>query len=152
MYAANPRGKLSYGIATTDATPDQPVPEKSVERFKKSLHLTNIIAPSGRLKGKTRSAINQLVAARGPVPVLSKEEADTVDECVHQYFLNSIGDVWNTALAALSNNLCPVFVKILSGWHTALLSRGFQSGQGFLKTDTLQAFRECCKKADWQGA
>lgn len=151
MYAANPRGKLSYGIATTDVTPDQSVPQRSVERFKKSLHLTNIIAPSGRLTGKTRSAINQLVAARGPVPILSKEEADTVDECVHQSFLEYIRDAWNS-FAALSNNLCPEFIKIPSGWQTALLSRGFQSGQNFLATDTLKAFRECCKKADWQGA
>lgn len=119
MYAANPGRHLSYGIATTDATPDQPVPQRSVKQFKKSLHLTNVMVPTGGLRGKTRAAVNQLVAAHGPVPILSKEEADTVDECVHYYFLECIRDAWNS-FAALSNNLCPEFIKIPSGWQGAL--------------------------------
>jgi hypothetical protein len=75
-------------------------------------------------KGRTKEQVAATVATLGPVPILTKPEADLCDGAV---FASILGD----ALANWNANAMPgvpAFTQLPAGWQTVWLSRFYQEG------------------------
>lgn len=75
-------------------------------------------------KGRTKDQVAATVAKLGPVPILTKQEADLCDGAVFAAISGGALANWNAnALPGV-----PAFTDLPSGWQTVWLSRFYQEG------------------------
>lgn len=98
--------------------------------------------------GKTRAQVAAIVAKRGPVPVLSKSEADTCDLVVHRKHLAAAVSSWN----ARRKPGVPEFKALPVPWQTVLFSRTFHQGTGMPDTAVAKPFYTAATAGHWADA
>ena len=101
-----------------------------------------------RFKGKTRAQVAAAVVKRGPVPVLTKQEADTADLVVHGKHLTAAILAWN----ARRKPGVPEFQALPVPWQTVLFSRTFHQGTGMPDTGVAQPFYTAATTGKWADA
>jgi hypothetical protein len=102
-------------------------------------------ASPNRFKGLNKKEVAAKVAKLGPVPVLTKEEADLCDGAVFGAILKSAATSWNSLKAAQT----PKFTDLPAGWQTVWLSRFYQEGSSPKIADAI-AFRKDALAGNWQ--
>lgn len=75
-------------------------------------------------KSRNKSQVAAQVATFGPVPVLTKSEADLCDGRVFSTILAQALKAWNAGRSAG----VPAFIALPAGWQTVWLSRYYQEG------------------------
>jgi hypothetical protein len=103
---------------------------------------------SQRFRGKNRAQVLQIVAKRGPIPVLTKAEADQVDAVVHREHLLAARDSFN----ARRKPGVPTFQNLPANWQTVLFSRTFHQGTGMPDTGVAKPFYAAVTAGKWQEA
>ena len=98
-------------------------------------------------KSFTKEAAAQAVAKLGPVPVLTKAEADLCDGAVFSQILSGARSAWNKNAA----KGVPSFIDMPSGWQTVWLSRFYQEGPA-TKVALGQQFRRQALAGEWANA
>lgn len=98
-------------------------------------------------KGRSREQVAATVAKLGPVPVLTKAEADLCDGAVFARTLGEAIRAWD--LAPVPG--VPRFAQLPSGWQTVWLSRFYQEGAG-THVARGKTFRRQARNGDWTGA
>lgn len=97
-----------------------------------------------KFKDKTKTQVIQMVVKLGPVPELTKAEADACDVAV---FGKALQDAISTWESPPSHRGVPRFIALPEGWQTVWLSRVYQEGPG-----AHTAFREAARLGHWQSA
>jgi hypothetical protein len=100
-----------------------------------------------RFKGMHKAQVAAMVAKLGPVPELTKVEADLCDGAVFGRILGDAIRAWNSA----KGTAVPVFSKLPAGWQTVWLSRVYQEGPSPKSSDAI-AFRNAATSGNWQQA
>jgi len=100
-----------------------------------------------RFKGKHKAEVAAAVAKLGPVPELTKPEADLCDGAVFGKILGDAIRAWNSA----KGPAVPVYAKLPAGWQTVWLSRVYQEGPSPRSSDAI-AFRKEATAGNWQQA
>lgn len=98
-------------------------------------------------KRRTKDQVAAIVAQLGPVPVLTKQEADLCDGAVFSRILGDAIRAWDSASAPG----VPNFVNLPSGWQTVWLSRFYQEGPA-THVALGKVFRRQARDGDWAGA
>ena len=98
-----------------------------------------------RFTGKTRAQVAATVVKRGPVPVLTKPEADTADLVIHGKHLSAAVTSWN----ARRKPGVPEFKALPVPWQTVLFSRTFHQGTGMPDTAVAQPFYTAATAGRW---
>ncbi len=101
-----------------------------------------------RFTHMTRTRVLQVVARRGPIPVLTKTEADDVDRVVHREYLLSARDTFN----ARRRTGVPSFQDLPTNWQTVLFSRTFHQGVGMPNTNVARPFYTALTEGRWRDA
>jgi hypothetical protein len=101
-----------------------------------------------RFKRKTRAQVLQIVVKRGPIPELTKSEADQVDAVVHREHLLAARDSFN----ARRKPGVPTFQTLPANWQTVLFSRTFHQGTGMPDTGVAKPFYTAVTAGKWQDA
>lgn len=97
---------------------------------------------------KTRAQVAAIVVKRGPVPILTKQEADTADLIVHGKHLSAAITSWN----ARRNPGVPEFKALPVPWQTVLFSRTFHQGTGMPDTAVARPFYTAATAGKWTDA
>lgn len=139
-------GKLKFFTLPEPGQP--PLPLSVTYGSGATTPLPKPVMPVGNFKGMTRAAVAQKVANTAPVPELTKEEADAVDEATHRQILSEIMDAWNRRHGAG----VPAFTQLPSGWQTVLMSRYFQQGRRFVTSPPGSTFLDQAGRGDWAAA
>ncbi len=124
--------------------------ESELQQFGFPAALMNKIKPFAsphRFKGMHKAQVAAAVAKLGPVPELTKDEADLCDGAVFGRILGDAIRAWNSA----KDPAVPVFSKLPAGWQTVWLSRVYQEGPSPKSTDAI-AFRNAATAGNWQQA
>jgi len=98
-------------------------------------------------KGMTKAQVVAKVTKLGPVPVLTKAEADFCDAVIFSRILGDSIQQWNR----LKDDSTPVFAKLPSGWQTVWLSRNYQEGSS-PASKSANDFRDHAVAAEWEAA
>lgn len=98
-------------------------------------------------RGRTKEQVAATVAQLGPVPILTKQEADLCDGAVFSRILGDAIRAWNTA----PTPGVPRFVELPSGWQTVWLSRFYQEGP-HTHVALGKVFRRQARNGDWPEA
>jgi hypothetical protein len=101
-----------------------------------------------RFTHKTRAQVAAIVPKRGPIPVLTKTEADEVDRVVHGEYLDAAIAAWNRR----RKPGVPAFRDLPSNWQTVLFSRTFHQGTGMPTTAVAQPFYTAATEGRWADA
>ncbi len=99
-------------------------------------------------RGFTKTQVIEKVGKLGPVPQLTKAEADTCDAAVFSKILGDVVSVWN---APPRYPGVPQFTALPSGWQTVLLSRNYQEGPRPQNIDAVE-FRHAAVSGKWLDA
>lgn len=98
--------------------------------------------------GLTRAKVAAAVVKLGPVPILTKEEADTADLVVHGKHLRATVTSWN----ARRGPGVPEFKALPVPWQTVLFSRTFHQGTGMPDTLVAKPFYTAATAGHWAQA
>lgn len=112
--------------------------------------LLNKITPFAsphRFKGMTKKQVAAEVVKLGPVPELTKAEADLCDGAVFSKILGEAINAWNSE----ADKGVPKYVALPGGWQTVWLSRFYQEGSSPRSSDAI-AFRDAATSGKWQDA
>lgn len=101
-----------------------------------------------RFTGMKHPAVLKIVLERGPIPVLTKPEADAVDALVHREYLLSARDSFNVR----HQPRVPNFEALPGNWQTVLFSRTFHQGVGMPNTPVAQTFYTAVTAGRWNDA
>ena len=101
-----------------------------------------------RFTGKTRAQVAAIVAKRGPMPVLTKQEADAADLIIHRKHLAAAVTAWNTR----RKPGVPEFKALPAPWQTVLFSRTFHQGTGMADTAVARPFYSAATAGKWTEA
>jgi hypothetical protein len=101
-----------------------------------------------RFTGKTRAQVAAIVVKRGPVPILTKAEADAADLVVHGKHLTAAIISWN----GRRKSGVPAFRELPGPWQTALFSRTFHQGPGMPDSAVAQPFYSAATEGKWTEA
>lgn len=104
-------------------------------------------AAPNNFKNLTRSDVVARVAKLGPVPELTKPEADLCDGAVFSKILGAAIMAWDRARAPGVS----AFTALPGGWQTVWLSRVYQEGPRARSADAI-AFRSAANAGSWQQA
>jgi hypothetical protein len=96
----------------------------------------------------TRHQVAEVVAKHGPVPKLTKAEADRIDFLIHRKHLSSAAVSWNTR----RKKGVPEFKALPSAWQTVLFSRTFHQGVGMPDTSVAKPFYTAATAGQWSKA
>jgi len=121
-----------------------------LQQFGFPLALMNKIGPFAsphRFKGLGKAQVAAKVGTLGPVPELTKDEADLCDGAVFGRILGDSINAWNSDL----DPGVPNFTKLPAGWQTVWLSRVYQEGPNPKNSDAI-AFRNAATSGKWQEA
>ena len=100
-----------------------------------------------RFKGMNKAQVAAIVTQLGPVPELTKDEADLCDGAVFGKILGDAIRAWNSA----KGPAVPLYGKLPAGWQTVWLSRVYQEGPSPRSSDAI-AFRKEATSGNWQKA
>lgn len=106
-----------------------------------------MFASPNRFKGMTRAEVVKKVGQLGPVPELTKDEADLCDGAVFSKILGDAITAWNSS----TDFGVPKFTALPGGWQTVWLSRVYQEGSNPRSVEAIR-FRNTATAGDWQGA
>ncbi len=122
---------------------------KNLQDFGFSKQLIEKLKPyvGVKFKGMTRTAVIERVGKLGPVPQLTKAEADLCDAAVFGAILEDATKLW----AKLARHGVPPFTALPAGWQTVWLSRIYQEGAGDQRGNAY-AFRDAARNGKWQAA
>jgi hypothetical protein len=98
-------------------------------------------------KGMTKAEVLQALAKLGPVPEITKTEADQIDGVVFAAILRSAIANWDR----LRSPGTPAFRDMPAGWQTVWLSRNYQEG-GAPHAASARNFRKAALEGRWQDA
>jgi hypothetical protein len=101
-----------------------------------------------RFTGLTRAQVAAEIAAIGPMPQVSKSDADRIDAIVHAEYLAGALAAWNRRHLPR----VPDFVRLPSGWQTVLFSRTFHQGLGMPDSQVAQPFYKAASAGHWAEA
>lgn len=102
-----------------------------------------------KMFGMTKAQVVALIATLGPVPVLTKDEADICDMIIFTSITNAAKISWDTQ--AKNKNGVPLFAALPQGWQTVWVSRFYQEG-GSPKFSSAINFRSNALAGNWQDA
>lgn len=95
-----------------------------------------------------RAGVLKAISNRGPIPTVTKEQADAIDATVHGEHLDAAIASWNTRRA----KGVPAFKELPSAWQTVLFSRTFHQGSGMPNTAVAKPFYEAARTGKWAEA
>jgi hypothetical protein len=98
-------------------------------------------------KSRNKNHVAAEVATLGPVPVLTKEEADLCDGRVFSTILGQAQRAWNGG----KSTGVPAFSALPAGWQTVWLSRFYQEGPA-TRVTLGKAFRAQALAGKWTDA
>jgi hypothetical protein len=101
-----------------------------------------------KFTGMSRAHVLRAISDYGPIPVLTKQEADLVDGVVHGEHLRSARDSFN----ARRKPGIPHFQNLPANWETVLFSRTFHQGVGMPDTAVARPFYTAVIEGRWQDA
>jgi len=124
------------------------LPASAVAQIKPFLNV-KFGGPSSPLKkSMTKQEVAAHVAKLGPVPIISKSDAEAVDAAIHGAHLSSASDSWNAA----RKKSVPSFEELPEAWQTVLFSRTFHQGMGMPKTAVAKPFYAAATEGRWDDA
>ena len=141
-------GKSGMTIATGFDIGQKSEDEMSSLGFSQSVVDRLLPYANVRFKGKTRAEVLARVVEIGPVPVITKNEADGIDLIIHGQHLTSAIASWNARRA----NAVPAFTALPAPWQTVLFSRTFHQGTGMPDTLVAKKFYTAATTGKWQDA
>jgi hypothetical protein len=107
----------------------------------------NSFAAPNDFRRMTKAKVAARVAKLGPVPELTKDEADLCDGAVFSKILGDAIAAWDRARAPGIS----AFIVLPGGWQTVWLSRVYQEGPRARSADAI-AFRNAATSGEWQQA
>ncbi|OUJ16108.1 pesticin C-terminus-like muramidase [Acetobacter sp. DsW_063] len=100
-----------------------------------------------KMRHMTKAQVVALVATLGPVPILTKEEADACDTAVFTSIASGAMRIWNARI----EKGVPLFTALPQGWQTVWISRFYQEGPG-PKFSSAIDFRSNALAGNWKDA
>ncbi len=102
-----------------------------------------------RFKGMDRAeVIEECKKINAPIPKITAEEANLLDQIIHQEHLLAAVSAYNAA----RKPGVPAFKDLPSNWQTVLFSRFFHQGVGAHRTAVIKPFWNALTKGDWEEA